>query len=106
MPDFRLQGRRPGYEALRTALAGLPSPTLLTAFHLLEIGIHDVVVGRSRYTYLSRCLGLHVRIHLLAEPLRGGADGFDLGVDLFLRAGLQDILKFLDGGLDRFLLGG
>ena len=106
MPDFRLQGRKPGYEALRKALAGLPSQTLLIAFHFLEIGIHDVVVGRSRCTFLSRGLGLHVRIHLLAELLRGGADGFDLGVDLFLRAGLQDILKFLDGGLDRFLLGG
>src|SRR5690606_31213858 len=72
-----------------------------------EVRVHDVIVSRACLGgVLLTGLGLHVGVHLLAEFLRGSRQRFDLGVNLFLAACLDDVLKFFERRFNGFLLGG
>src|SRR6478609_7540525 len=82
---------------------------LLVALDFLEVGVDDVVVYRlrviGRLLLAGGLLSLHVGVHLFAQLLRCGRQGFHLGVDRGLVAFLQRVFQVLDGGFDAFLFG-
>mmetsp|Transcript_9996 Transcript_9996/g.40531 ORF Transcript_9996/g.40531 Transcript_9996/m.40531 type:complete len:666 (-) Transcript_9996:681-2678(-) len=92
---------------------------LLAVLDFLELGVHHVVVDRTlglgmrlRLLGGTRCgcggglRALGVGVHLLAELLAGGHQGFGLGLDVGLVVALDGLFQRLGGGFDLVLFAG